>query len=66
VGGDDGAALGGGEVLINRSTYRVKPFYLSSETVLPFKFNLCRYSAVAPFAPPQLAAQPYAVPLGLQ
>ena len=27
----------GGEVLINRSTYQVKPFYLSSETVLPIK-----------------------------
>jgi hypothetical protein len=50
----------GGEVRINRSTYQVKPFYLSSETVLPtyqvkpfylsnqtvppFKRNLCRYS----------------------
>jgi hypothetical protein len=40
----------GGEVLINRSTYQVKPFYLSIETVLPikpfflpFKFNLYRY-----------------------
>jgi hypothetical protein len=28
---------------MNRSTYQVKPFYLSSETVLPFKFNLYRY-----------------------
>jgi CCR4-NOT complex subunit CAF16 len=28
----------------NRSTYLAKPFYLSSETVLPFKRNLCRYS----------------------
>jgi hypothetical protein len=27
----------GGEVLTNRSTYQVKPFYLSSETVLPIK-----------------------------
>jgi hypothetical protein len=27
----------GGEVRINRSTYQVKPFYLSSETVLPIK-----------------------------
>jgi poly(3-hydroxybutyrate) depolymerase len=27
----------GGEVLINRSTYQVKAFYLSSETVLPIK-----------------------------
>jgi hypothetical protein len=27
----------GGEVLINRSTYHVKPFYLSRETVLPIK-----------------------------
>jgi hypothetical protein len=25
----------GGEVRINRSTYQVKPFYLSIETVLP-------------------------------
>jgi hypothetical protein len=31
------AASGGGEVLINRSTYQVKPFYLSSETVLPIR-----------------------------
>jgi subtilisin family serine protease len=30
-------AASGGEVLINRSTYQVKPFYLSSETVIPFK-----------------------------
>ena len=30
-------ARGGGEVRINRSTYQVKPFYLSSETVLPIK-----------------------------
>jgi ribosome biogenesis GTPase A len=29
--------LTGREVLINRSTYQVKPFYLSSETVLPIK-----------------------------
>jgi hypothetical protein len=28
---------GGGEVLINRSTYQVKLFYPSSETVLPVK-----------------------------
>jgi hypothetical protein len=27
----------GGEVLINRSTAQVKPFYRSSETVLPMK-----------------------------
>jgi serine/threonine protein kinase len=27
----------GGEVRINRSTYQAKPFYLSSETVLPIK-----------------------------
>jgi hypothetical protein len=31
------AAGGGGEVRINCSTYRVKPLYLSSETVLPIK-----------------------------
>jgi hypothetical protein len=38
-GGDGGNtnAPGGGEVLINRYAYRVKPFYLSSETVLPIK-----------------------------
>jgi hypothetical protein len=29
----------------NRSTYHVKPFYLSSETVIPFTFNLYRYTA---------------------
>ena len=34
---DAGGARGGGEVRINRSTYQVKPFYLSSETVLPIK-----------------------------
>jgi hypothetical protein len=33
-GGGEGQ---GGEVLINRSTYQVKPFYLSSETVIPIK-----------------------------
>jgi hypothetical protein len=32
-GGDNGS----GEVRINRSTHQVKPFYLSSETVLPIK-----------------------------
>ena len=33
------ASAGGlvGEVLINRSAYQVKPFYLSSETVLPIE-----------------------------
>jgi hypothetical protein len=31
------AAQQGGEVLINRSTYQMKPFYLSKETVLPIK-----------------------------
>jgi peptidoglycan hydrolase CwlO-like protein len=31
------AKIMGGEVRINRSTYHVKPFYLSSETVLPLK-----------------------------
>jgi hypothetical protein len=38
-GGSRGSAslADGGEVLIIRSTYRVKPFYLSSETVLPIK-----------------------------
>jgi hypothetical protein len=37
---EDLKVTGGGEVLINyinRSTYQVKPFYLSSETVLPIK-----------------------------
>jgi hypothetical protein len=33
-GGESG---GGGEALINRSAYEVKPFYLSSETVLPIE-----------------------------
>ena len=42
LGTEDATAaleLGGGEVLvrINRSTHRVKPFYPSSETVLPIK-----------------------------
>jgi hypothetical protein len=34
---------------INRSTYRVKPFYLSSETVLPIKWNRSTYRVVKPF-----------------
>ena len=38
------AALGG-EVRINRSTYQVKPFLLSSQTVPPFNFNVYRYTA---------------------
>jgi hypothetical protein len=33
----DVGLMKGGEVRINRSTHRVKPFYLSSETVLPIK-----------------------------
>jgi hypothetical protein len=33
--GDEGEQVG--KVLVNRSTYQVKPFYLSSETVLPIK-----------------------------
>jgi hypothetical protein len=32
---DAGIVYDGGEVRINRSTYQVKPFYLSIETVLP-------------------------------
>jgi hypothetical protein len=32
-----GGMGGGGEVIINRSTYQVEPLYLSSETVLPIK-----------------------------
>jgi hypothetical protein len=35
-------------VLINRSTYQVKPFCLSSETVLPIKRNRSTYR-VKPF-----------------
>jgi hypothetical protein len=31
------SSVAGGEVLINRSTYRAEPFYLSSGTVLPIK-----------------------------
>jgi hypothetical protein len=38
----------GGEVLISCSTYQVKPFYLSSETVLPIKRNRSTYQ-VKPF-----------------
>jgi hypothetical protein len=40
AGGGVGVGFGvgnGGEVLINPSTYHVKPFYLSSETVLTTK-----------------------------
>jgi hypothetical protein len=33
---------------MNRSTYQVKPFYLSSETVLPFTCNVYRYIKVEP------------------
>jgi hypothetical protein len=38
-GGEEhaGCSHQGGEVRINRSTYRVKPFYLSTETVLPIE-----------------------------
>jgi hypothetical protein len=40
--------LSGGEVRVNRSTYRVKPFYLSSETVLPIKpFYLSKATCAA-------------------
>jgi hypothetical protein len=35
----------------------VKPFYLSSETVLPFKRNLCRYTAAAPRMAPRLPSR---------
>jgi hypothetical protein len=42
--------LNGGEVRINRSTYRVKPFCLSSETVLPIERNRSTYRA-KPFYP---------------
>jgi hypothetical protein len=42
------AAGFGGDVRINRSTYQVKPFYLSIETVLPIKRNRSIYQ-VKPF-----------------
>jgi hypothetical protein len=38
-------AIFGGEVRINRSTYQVKPFCLSSETVLHIKPNRSTYQA---------------------
>jgi hypothetical protein len=41
---------GGGEVCINRSTYHVKPFYLSSQTVLPIESNRSTYQ-LKPFYP---------------